>query len=98
MGQSDGELQRGDQLEMRPEDKGGVRKGRRCQGTKSKHCIFQEPEPPPARPVTNTGKGSGGREQGGGWGQDTQGLGWRGDGAGADVTMKGTGWEITGGV
>lgn len=40
MGQSDGELQRGDQLEMKPEDKGGVRDSR-CQGTKSKHCIFK---------------------------------------------------------
>lgn len=40
MGQSDGELQRRDQLEMKPEDKGGVRDSR-CRGTKSKHCIFK---------------------------------------------------------
>lgn len=40
MGQSDGELQRGDQLETKPGDKGGVRDSR-CQGTKSKHHIFK---------------------------------------------------------
>ena len=59
---------------------------------------FQEPEPPPAHPVTNKGKGRQGRVQGGGRRQDTQGLGHRGDGAGTDITVNGTGWEITRGV
>lgn len=59
---------------------------------------FQEPETPPAHPITNKGKGTQGRVQGGGRRQDTQGLGHRGDGAGTDATMNGTGWEITRGV